>query len=92
MYRNDVGHEMELLCHQAPVWGQGNVSEGVAVVNRTDSDKFDEAAYITLPPCLRGPGLGGKGTKQVCYPPGHHHAGETSGDDPRRPGSPVATT
>jgi len=67
LFRNDVGHEMELLCHQAPVWGQGNVTEGVAVVNRTDSDKFDEAAYITLPPCLWGDDAGLK--PSVLLPP-----------------------
>lgn len=42
LYRNDPGHEMELLCHQAPLYGTGNVSH----------DKFDEAGYLTLPPCL----------------------------------------
>ena len=44
LYRNDPGHEMELLCHQAPIYGKGNVSE----------DKFDELGYVTLPPCLWG--------------------------------------
>ena len=23
LYRNDPGHEMELLCHQAPIYGKG---------------------------------------------------------------------
>jgi len=44
LYRNDPGHEMELLCHQAPLYGQGNVTH----------DKYDEAGYVTLPPCLWG--------------------------------------
>jgi hypothetical protein len=26
LYRNDPGHEMELLCHQAPKYGAGNVT------------------------------------------------------------------
>merc|ERR1712216_494885 len=44
LYRNDPGHEMELLCHQAPVYGKGNVH----------LDKYDEAGYLALPPCLWG--------------------------------------
>lgn len=44
LYRNDPGHEMELLCHQQPMYGKGNV----------EADKWDEAGYITLPPCLWG--------------------------------------
>jgi len=44
LYRNDPGHEMELLCHQQPVYGQGNVHV----------DKYDEAGYLALPPCLWG--------------------------------------
>ena len=32
LYRNDPGHEMELLCHQRTVYGKGNVSH----------DKYDE--------------------------------------------------
>ena len=44
LYRNDPGHEMELLCHQAPIYGKGNV----------EKDKFDEFGYVTLPPCLWG--------------------------------------
>jgi len=49
LYRNDPGHEMELLCFQQPMYGKGNI----------DVDKYDEANYITLPPCLWGndPGL-----------------------------------
>eukprot|EP00939_MAST-03C_sp_MAST-3C-sp1_P001438 g1438.t1 len=44
LYRNDPGHEMELLCHQRPVYGTGNVT----------ADKYDEAGYLSLPPCLWG--------------------------------------
>jgi len=44
LYRNDPGHEMELLCHQQPVYGQGNIED----------DKYDEAGYLALPPCLWG--------------------------------------
>ena len=43
LFRNDTG-ELELLCGQYPVYGQGNVS----------ADKYDEAGYIALPPCLWG--------------------------------------
>lgn len=41
LYRNDTG---ELLCRQIPVVGQGNVKK----------DKYDEAGYIAIPPCLWG--------------------------------------
>merc|ERR1712232_1179806 len=34
----------ELLCRQVPVYGRGNVSH----------DKFDEAGYVLIPPCLFG--------------------------------------
>ena len=44
LYRNDTGHEMELLCRQIPVYGKGNVKD----------DKYDEEGYIALPPCLWG--------------------------------------
>jgi len=44
LYRNDPGHEMELLCHQQPVYGKGDI----------ENDKYDEADYVTLPPCLWG--------------------------------------
>lgn len=44
LYRNDTGHEMELLCRQVPVYGQGNVTH----------NKFDETGYLALPPCLWG--------------------------------------
>ncbi|XP_071127367.1 uncharacterized protein [Mytilus edulis] len=48
LYRNDTGHEMELLCRQVPVSGKGNVKE----------NKYDEAGYIALPPCLWGDDTG----------------------------------
>jgi hypothetical protein len=48
LYRNDPGHEMELLCHQQPVYGQGHIDES------TGGNKYDEAGYVTLPPCLWG--------------------------------------
>ena len=41
LYRNDTG---EILCEQIPVYGQGDV------VN----NKYDEAGYILIPPCLWG--------------------------------------
>lgn len=44
LYRNDTGHEMELLCRQEPVYGKGNVTD----------NKYDELGYIALPPCLWG--------------------------------------
>jgi hypothetical protein len=44
LYRNDPGHDMELLCHQRPLYGEGNI----------DANKYDEAGYVTLPPCLWG--------------------------------------
>ncbi|KAK3083427.1 hypothetical protein FSP39_022315 [Pinctada imbricata] len=44
LYRNDTGHEMELLCRQIPVYGKGNVKD----------NKYDEEGYIALPPCLWG--------------------------------------
>ena len=52
LYRNDPGHEMELLCHQAPVYGKGTG-------NNTVAGMYDEAGYLSLPPCLWGeePGL-----------------------------------
>lgn len=48
LYRNDTGTP-KLLCRQLPKYGQGRVHE----------DKFDEAGYLALPPCLWGeePGL-----------------------------------
>ena len=39
--RNDTG---EILCRQLPVYGKGDVK----------SDKYDEAGYVALPPCLWG--------------------------------------
>lgn len=44
LYRNDTGHEMELLCAQIPVYGTGNITH----------DKYDEAGYVSIPPCLWG--------------------------------------
>ena len=41
LYRNDTG---ALLCRQIPVTGKGNVLV----------DKYDEAGYILIPPCLWG--------------------------------------
>jgi len=43
LYRNDTGTP-RLLCRQLPKWGQGNFPK----------DKFDEAGYLALPPCLWG--------------------------------------
>jgi hypothetical protein len=48
LYRNDPGHEMELLCHQHPKYGTGHVIESEG------GDKYDEAGYLSLPPCLWG--------------------------------------
>ena len=48
LYRNDTGHNMELLCRQIPVYGKGKVSH----------NKFDELGYVTLPPCLWGDDYG----------------------------------
>lgn len=48
LYRNDTGHEMEILCQQLPVFGKGNITR----------DKYDEKGYIALPPCLWGKGQG----------------------------------
>ena len=52
LYRNDPGHEMELLCHQAPIYGEGQQKNSKAGM-------YDEEGYLTLPPCLWGdePGL-----------------------------------
>jgi len=41
LYRNDTGTP-ELLCHQSPIYGKGDV----------ENDKYDEAGYLSLPPCL----------------------------------------
>ena len=40
LFRNDTGHEMELLCHQMPKYGQGNNTDP-----KTKEDKYDEAGY-----------------------------------------------
>jgi len=47
LYRNDPGHEMELLCHQAPIYGNGT---GV----NSKAGMYDEKGYLALPPCLWG--------------------------------------
>ena len=41
LYKNDTG-KLDLLCHQRPIYGTGNVA----------ADKYDEAGYLALPPCL----------------------------------------
>eukprot|EP00325_Prymnesiales_sp_UTEX-LB-985_P010507 CAMPEP_0174696172 /NCGR_PEP_ID=MMETSP1094-20130205/2390_1 /TAXON_ID=156173 /ORGANISM="Chrysochromulina brevifilum, Strain UTEX LB 985" /LENGTH=884 /DNA_ID=CAMNT_0015892883 /DNA_START=17 /DNA_END=2671 /DNA_ORIENTATION=+ len=43
LYRNDTGTP-ELICRQASKYGQGDVAK----------DRFDEAGYVVLPPCLWG--------------------------------------
>jgi hypothetical protein len=43
LYKNDTGTP-ELLCRQLPIYGQGKVQE----------DRYDEAGYLALPPCLWG--------------------------------------
>eukprot|EP01046_Picozoa_sp_COSAG06_P004689 COSAG06_NODE_200_length_20386_cov_35.829547_5_plen_749_part_00 len=52
LHRNDPGHEMELLCHQAPIYGNGTGVSSKAGI-------YDEKGYLALPPCLWGdePGL-----------------------------------
>jgi len=47
LYRNDPGHQMELLCHMGPVYGNGTGSS-------TTSGMYDEEGYLSLPPCLWG--------------------------------------
>jgi len=47
LYRNDPGHEMELLCHMSPVYGNGTGANTV-------SGMYDEEGYLSLPPCLWG--------------------------------------
>ena len=41
LYRNDTG---EIICSQLPIYGNGDVK----------NDKYDEAGYVALPPCLWG--------------------------------------
>ncbi len=55
LYRNDTG---QVLCEQIPVYGKGEVS----------NDKFDEAGYILIPPCLWGNDTGLNPTPII--PPG----------------------
>jgi hypothetical protein len=47
LYRNDPGHEMELMCHQAPLYGNGTLVNSKAGI-------YDEEGYLALPPCLWG--------------------------------------
>jgi len=47
LYRNDPGHEMELLCHMGPVYGNGTGTNSI-------SGMYDEEGYLSLPPCLWG--------------------------------------
>ena len=45
LYKNhSATGQLELLCHQGALYGQGNVSH----------DRFDEEGYVALPPCLWG--------------------------------------
>ena len=39
--------EMELLCHQAPIYGNGTGTKSKAGI-------YDEKGYLALPPCLWG--------------------------------------
>eukprot|EP01084_Bolivina_argentea_P258907 436667_1 len=55
LYRNDTG---EILCSQIPQYGKGNI----------DKDKYDEAGYILIPPCLWGNDTGLE--PSVLLPPG----------------------
>lgn len=41
LYRNDTG-ELELICAQEPQYGKGDFVH----------DRFDEAGYVAIPPCL----------------------------------------
>eukprot|EP01083_Nonionella_stella_P275706 936556_1 len=55
LYRNDTG---EILCSQIPQYGKGNIVK----------DKYDEAGYILIPPCLWGNDTGLE--PSVLLPPG----------------------
>jgi len=55
LYRNDTG---EILCQQKPIYGQGNIT----------NNKFDEAGYILIPPCLWGNDIGLE--PSILLPPG----------------------
>ena len=82
LYRNDPGHEMELLCHQAPMFVCPSMSDNAVLLpasttshamlhtrlfisygngtgTNTVAGMYDEAGYLSLPPCLWGdePGL-----------------------------------
>ena len=50
---------MEILCHQAPVYGNGTGANSVAGI-------YDEAGYLALPPCLWG---GDEGLKPSVHLP-----------------------
>ena len=43
LHRNDAGHEMELLCHQAPIYGNGTGVTSTAGI-------YDEKGYVCTPP------------------------------------------
>jgi len=49
LFRNDTGHEMELVCHQIPKYGTGNNTNP-----KSKEDTYDEPGYLALPPCLWG--------------------------------------
>ena len=58
LYRNDTGHEMEVVCRQVPQYGTGNVTH----------DKYDEPGYLMLPPCVWGDDAGLN--PSILLPPG----------------------
>merc|ERR1712031_9838 len=52
LYRNNHGPEatveqMELLCYMQPTYGNGTGSNSISGI-------YDEASYLSLPPCLWG--------------------------------------
>lgn len=51
LYTNITGEGPKLVCRQLPWYGSGNVHV----------DKYDEAGYLALPPCLWGTGPKNKG-------------------------------
>lgn len=54
LYENSTGVP-NLLCHQLPTYGQGDV----------ENDKWDEAGYLALPPCLWSDKAGVKGEEHL---------------------------
>jgi len=46
LFRNDTG-TLELICHQMPLYGNGTHTN-------SPSGIYDEAGYLSLPPCLWG--------------------------------------